>query len=97
MKKNKIYIAGKVTGLPYEECCKKFETAEKIFRSKGWEVVNPMRIVPEHTEWKIAMQICIAELVECDAYHMLPCWKKSTGAKLERKIARSLNLQEIKS
>jgi hypothetical protein len=95
MKKGKVYIAGKVTGEKYADCVRKFNRQSEILRNQGYIVVNPMELVPKDTNWKTAMQLCIHELIECDAYYMLPDWRNSRGAKIERQIAQELDLQNL--
>ena len=55
--KKSIYIAGKVTGLDYQEVVLKFHTAKKVLLSEGWEkVVNPIELITDQNEeWHIAM------------------------------------------
>ena len=38
----KIYISGKITGLPLEETRRKFADAQALLEEIGFEVVNPM-------------------------------------------------------
>jgi hypothetical protein len=93
--KGRVYIAGKVTGEKYAECVKKFSSRAEILRAQGYEVVNPMEIVPEGTGWKDAMKLCISELMNCDAYYMLPDWRYSKGAKIELQLALALDLRNL--
>jgi len=93
--KKKAYIAGKVTGVPRQQCLRKFAEQEAILRQQGWEVVNPMKIVPEYATWTEAMRICIEELKKCEAIYLLPCWITSTGACWEYIIAKELNLLKL--
>lgn len=82
MKKQRIYICGKVTGEPIEACINKFGQAQKILESQDFEAVNPLMIVLNgfQTTWTAAMKICIAELVKCDSVDVLEDWQKSDGA-----------------
>lgn len=94
--KKKIYIAGKVTGLDIDEVTKKFNYKEYELTAKGYEVVNPMRLNHDHNkEWESYMKVCLAELIKCDAIYLMPDWKESKGAKLEKRIAYELKLDII--
>ncbi len=42
----KIYISGKISGLPLEEARDKFQLAENRLRMGGYEPVNPLKINP---------------------------------------------------
>ncbi len=103
--KKKVYIAGKVSGLPFLDVVGKFARAFDEIEALGFEVVNPIEIVqdylhanPKYLEstedeiWKLAMRLCIKELVDCDAIVLLPDWSNSRGAKVEYRIAMDLDL-----
>ncbi len=94
MTKKKIYIAGKVTGLPQQEVVAKFAKAKQEIEGMGFEVVNPIEVVNDFaTPWNEAMKLCIAALLECNAVVLLPCWKSSKGARLEKDSARSFGME----
>lgn len=93
MNKRKIYIAGKVTGLNYCEAFTEFKKIEKGLIAQGYEVINPLEIVPSNSSWEDAMKICIRELTSCYAIYLLPNWHQSRGAKLEARIASELGLE----
>ena len=87
----KIYIAGKVTGLDYNEAVAKFANAEKQLTEAGIapeNIVNPTRYVPEETPWKAAMDICIELLQGCTAIYIQRDWRDSFGTKHEIKHAQ---------
>jgi len=93
----RVYICGRVSGEEFTEFHKKFWLADIALRKRGYEVVNPVTLCSENdlTDWKECMQLCITELVKCDAVYLLPDWKESKGAKLEVHIAKKLNLKFV--
>lgn len=93
MQKTKIYIAGKVSGLPFIDLTRKFGSVEKTLREQGYNPINPLNIVLGGQDWEPAMRRCIAALVECDEIFMLHDWKQSPGARLEHEIASKLKLR----
>lgn len=89
----KIYIAGKVTGLPQAEVVAKFEEAQLNFEKLGFEVVNPVEVVGTFdTTWQDAMRLCIKAMMNCNEMVLLPCWTHSKGALVERTLAESLGM-----
>jgi hypothetical protein len=88
----KCYIAGKVTGLPYDDVFDKFQSAAFGLKLADYDVVNPMEIVPKRASWDKAMDICIEALLTCDCIYMLPDWKDSKGARLEFETAMNFKL-----
>jgi hypothetical protein len=83
----RIYLAGRVTGLNYRTVRKRFARAEAYLISIGFEVVNPLRIVPEGCTWTDSMRICIHYLSLCNYIALLPGWEKSRGASIEYEVA----------
>jgi hypothetical protein len=100
MSKPKAYIAGKISGLDYNDAFRKFEKAETLVASLGFEPVNPMKKNGldengnEHS-WAEYMKRDIPHLLQCAAIVLLPCWKDSRGATLEEHIAMELELSRI--
>ena len=91
--KDRIYISGPVTGLDYETAAAAFYHAEREIMSRygsNVEVVNPVRLVAKDMDWKEAMKICLAALLDCNYIHMLPGAYKSEGARLELMNAAAL-------
>lgn len=89
-----IYIAGKVTGLDFQEVAQKFAAAENMLIEQGWQkVINPITLVNNPNEnWHVAMEKCISALKEAQAIYMLPCSVDSPGAKIELDFAMNNNI-----
>lgn len=95
----KVYIAGKVSGLPMDEVRAKFAAVEERLRQEGAIVFNPAKEVathlllnPRRANWLDEMRFCLSELVWCHEVHFLPDWKESRGATLEHEVAKGLGL-----
>lgn len=86
-----IYVSGPMTGLP-DLNFPEFNGAAKYLRFRvPVEVVNPAEFGEEPGKsWADYMRKDIAAMLRCNVIVMLPGWKKSKGAKLERFIARAL-------
>ncbi len=84
----KIYLAGKISGLPKAEYTAKFLQAELALRAAGWEPVNPCNFgIPDHTPSAEALEKCLPELEKCQAIYMLIDWPDSLGAIIEHSTA----------
>ena len=93
----KIYVAGKVSGLPLEHTKEKFKWHAAFLSFQGNEVINPMVISPfdESKTWEDYISECIPELLKCDAIYLLRDWGQSKGARIEYVIAKELGLKII--
>lgn len=90
----KIYIAGKITGLVYEDALRAFADAEALLTRLGHEPVNPMKVEPEpDLPWAEYMKRDIPHLLGCDAIYLLPNRVGSKGAVLEHAIAHELGME----
>ena len=84
----KIYISGKISGLPYEEVKTRFDDCQALLESIGFEVVNPLTMaLPQEATWEQHMVKDIELLFSCDAIYMMDNWMDSTGAGIEYDIA----------
>ena len=88
----KVYIAGKVSGLPKGETFIKFAQAEYWLRQQGHETVNPLRLCLSSWTWEQCMRVCIPELMKCDAICLLHDWAESRGAVWEYHDAQMLKM-----
>lgn len=96
MHKNKIYVAGPMTGLIDYNFPKFFEISEKLM-SFGWNVVNPAQIANNFggqdaflNDKNVETQVLAEQarqLKDCNAILLLDGWTKSKGSKIELQIA----------
>ena len=93
MKKTKVYISGKITGLELSEAMAIFEAKERELCEAGHEVINPFKIHgTEQKTWEGYMLTDIEHLFGCHEIHMLPNWKQSKGARIEHAIAEQMEM-----
>lgn len=107
----KLYISGKITGIDPESCEKKFLEAERRLKKLGYEVYNPFDEIKqarmrrravfktELDDYNKIMALNIYNLLwECDGVALLPDWKDSKGARIEKYVAEEMGLavKEIK-
>ena len=97
----KVYISGKVTGLPAFIYRKQFERAELKLRLSGYNVYNPVKYDAKGKEkdftWAQFMKKDIKALCDCDAIYLLKTWRMSKGARLEYDIAKALGMEILGS
>lgn len=84
----KWYLSGKITG--DENYRQKFNRAEKLLKSKGYKVLNPVKGEKNGKEWSYYMKKDIKKLLKCDGIILLEGFETSKGAMLEKKTAEGL-------
>jgi len=91
------YIAGKVTGLPYNEVYAKFKLKQMELEAEGYFVLNPCDFIapPGLDSWGDEMKIAIILLAVSGTIVMLPDWEDSPGARLEFELSQPLGLSVI--
>jgi hypothetical protein len=94
----RTYISGKISGLDFEEVCKKFGTAEQILKKAGYSPVNPCTLLHDHDKeyWSYILED-LRHLFTCDSIYMLNDWKESKGARIEHAVALELGIDIIYS
>ena len=89
----KIYISGRITGLPLPEARQRFEDAAVFLAEIGFDPVNPLNNgLDDKATWKEHMVADIRMLLDCDAIYMMDNWLESRGASVEYDIANRLNM-----
>lgn len=88
----RVYIAGKITGdKNYRD---KFAKAEQVLTAMGHCVLNPAHL-PEGMEQGDYMRICLAMIDCADGVVLLPDWRESDGARLERAYAEKIGKEVV--
>ena len=84
----KIYIAGKISGLPYEQVRSKFTSAAEKLKQSGHTPLIPTYIpAMPGMEYEDYMHLCFAMIDICDAIYLLDDWQHSLGARRECQYA----------
>jgi hypothetical protein len=91
----RVFISGRVSGLPYDQVKQKFSAAETLLRASNYVPVNPLKYVNCKAKNIEAMKICIPLLLECDAILLLADSIYSEGAQIEAQLARYAGLSII--
>lgn len=92
----RVYISGPITRSASAEI--DFAEAESRLKNLGYNPVNPLHIEPPPSgvhSWSYYMRKAIALLVECQYIYMIPGWEYSDGAKIERELAKKINIKEV--
>lgn len=96
-----IYISGKITGTEdYED---RFGKAEMELRSRGFNVLNPVKagkwleryLAPKSPTWVEYMKQDIKAMMLADCIYMLKGYRESKGARLELFLAKVLKYEII--
>lgn len=96
MKRQKVYISGPITGLPFDKVEQAFNDAEIRLQEEGYEVVNPLDngLTKDHS-WREHMKADIKLLMECNTIYLLKGYRTSKGAMVEYDLARILGYDII--
>lgn len=86
-----VYISGPMTGLP-EYNYPAFAAAKAYLQGLGFYVLSPHE-APACDSWAAYMKHDLKLLLECEAIVLLPGWKTSRGALLEKMVADNLGIE----
>lgn len=87
----RIYISGKIAGLPPMYSQILFERAEKYLAKQGYEPVNPWKFDKTNCkEFDDYLMVDLEELRKCNGIYMLANWLKSNGAHVEYYFAKGM-------
>ncbi|TAH55205.1 MAG: DUF4406 domain-containing protein [Treponema sp.] len=85
------YISGPMTGIP-EFNYPAFDRAKAMLVARGFTVLSPHE-APKSDSWEGYMRHDLKLVCDSDIIVMLPGWKKSRGALLEKAVADNLGLE----
>jgi len=88
MRSIKVFISGRVTGLPRAEAQRNFERGKMLLLRNTYEYVNPLDQVPDGSTPTESMKILLPLLVDCDGILLLENHKFSEGSQVEEAVAR---------
>ena len=101
MKREKVYISGKISGLDFEEACRRFEEAEKYLQKLGYRTSNPTKMtlcvwLAQHGHYRLCLWIQLLWMsATCQCIYLLDGWHTSDGARAERAVARVMGLTAL--
>lgn len=93
----KVYLSGKIAGLPEEEYKQNFAQAAMdalaFFPDEQVTIVNPATLPAIHNTWADYLIRDLMLLKDCDALVMLPGWEDSKGAMTEHAFAHGIGIE----
>ena len=101
MKRDKIYISGKISGLDFDEACRRFEDAEKHLQKLGYRTSNPTKMtlcvwLAQHGHYRLCLWLQLLWMsATCQCIYLLDGWHTSDGARAERAVARVMGLTAL--
>ena len=101
MKRDKIYISGKISGLDFDEACRRFGDAEKHLQKLGYRTSNPTKMtlcvwLAQHGHYRLCLWLQLLWMsATCQCIYLLDGWHTSDGARAERAVARVMGLTAL--
>ena len=102
MKKEKIYLSGKISGRDRKDYLTQFADAESYLRQQGYKVCNPTKALPCRFLWlykllgyKLTLLFDLWLLSRCDKIYMLSGSENSKGAFLEKVAAETFGIGKM--
>ncbi len=91
---NKVYISGRISGLPRDQYMRLFFIAASMLKERGYKPVNPTRFLMCRWPWlyrllgyNLTLLIDLWMLMRCDLIYKIPGWQQSRGANIESCVA----------
>ena len=71
IERKRIYIAGRVSGIDYDEALSAFADAARFIEQRGDYPINPTLYCDKEWDWQTCMRTVIPLLVTCDGVYMM--------------------------
>jgi len=102
-KNPRIYLSGRMSGLPRKKWFDRFEWWQFFWEMKGYHVVNPAKTFIAYNPWwywiigyRWTLWVDLRLLKRCTHIFMVgDDWQQSKGARLERMKAREWKIKEL--
>ena len=101
MKRDKVYISGKISGLDFDETCRRFGEAEKHLQKLGFRTSNPTKMslcvwLAQHGHYRLCLWLQLLWMsATCQCIYLLDGWHTSDGARAERAVARVMGITAL--
>ena len=104
MKREKIYISGKISGLDFDEARRRFGEAEKHLQKLGFRTSNPTKmslcvfLAARCGSWGYRACVVLQLIwicMTCQCIYLLDGWHTSDGARAERAVARVMGITAL--
>lgn len=89
----RVYISGKITGLPMDEWTESFDRGCEKVENMGMDPIDPTILQVYDLTYEEYMKLDLMLLETCDAIYMLKGWEDSPGANREHDRAKKLGLE----
>lgn len=89
----KIYISGKISGLPRQNVVEKFKWHAMFLAANGYNPINPVELNTFDEVNNYDIIIRISSLLRCEAIYMLKDWGQDKNSRLEYAIAKELGIR----
>ena len=89
----RVYISGKITGLPMDEWTESFDRGCEKAENMGMNPRDPTILQVYDLTYEEYMKLDLMLLETCDAIYMLKGWEDSPGANREHDRAKKLGLE----
>lgn len=91
----KVFIAGAITNLPFDETYDKFFRIEQLLKSLGQEVVNPYRDVIPSVDVQSNIKSIIPQIFTCNAIYLLDDWHMCLFSNMAHVVAHMMGFHNI--
>lgn len=100
----RVYISGPTTGHEHFNYASFYDAYDRLHR-EGFRIASPAhdadgkRLNPPvpgyEDDYRVYLRDGIEKLLDCDLIFMLPGWRISRGAQLEKQIADAMGIEEL--